>query len=419
MEFSPILILAYYIQTLSPFIWQWDHSGVGIRWYGTAYLTGFILAYFILKKLIKDNRLHLPAAKLPDFVLFVAIFGVVIGGRLGEAALYRPGMFTTFTHHFPYWSLLMVQDGGMSAHGGIIGVFVATFIFARRHHYQFLNLIDAGAMVAPIGIGFGRLANFINGELYGHVWHSRLAVQFPTELIYQSQPLDARIRHLAGKIAAAHPHMAQFMNQNPVAGMVTYLTRHLQAHHPALTEALALHPQAEIVRLAATGKYGFLDQQLGQIPDFMRQIRLNVNVRHLWQSLHPNFHGPLPFADRLQIVSLARQGNAVVIHQLRRILEPRIPSQLIEAFFEGLVLFLICWFIGRHWRKAGMASGAFAVFYPIMRIIGEQFRQGDQPKLIFGHWISLGVIYSVPMLVVGLVYWIYLMRRPVVQKTAA
>ncbi|NNM88361.1 MAG: prolipoprotein diacylglyceryl transferase [Phycisphaerae bacterium] len=413
------MILAYYIQTLSPFIWQWGHSGFGIRWYGTAYLTGFILAYFILKKLIKDQQLHLPAAKLPDFVLFVAIFGVVIGGRLGEAALYRPGMFTTFTHNFPYWSLLMVQDGGMSAHGGIIGVFVAAFIFARRHKCSFLNLIDAGAMVAPIGIGFGRLANFINGELYGHVWHSRLAVQFPTELIYQSQPLDARIRHLAGKLTTTHPHLAQWMDQNPVAGMVTFLTRHLQAHHPNLMQALAIHPQAELVRLAKTGKYPFLQQQLRQVPDFLRQIQLNVNVRHLWQSLHPNFHGALPFSARLQIIRLARQGNAMVITQLRHILEPRIPSELIEAFFEGLVLFLICWFIGRNWRKAGMASGAFAVFYPIMRIIGEQFRQGDQPKYIFGHWISLGVLYSVPMLIVGLAYWIYLIRRPAPDPAAS
>ena len=336
-------MLAYYIQTLNPFIWQWGHSNFGIRWYGTAYLMGFIIAYLLMKRFIKTGRMRLPREKLPDFVLFVAIFGVLVGGRLGEAILYRPHMFTNFSPPFPYWGLLKVQDGGMAAHGGILGVLVAVWIFARRNGYRFLNLLDCAAMVAPIGIFFGRIANFINGELYGHVWHSPLAVQFPTELIFP-------------------PQLKEYRRVSP--GAVHHLEEQIVVRHPSLAHAMAVNP-------------------------------------------------------RLTIVNLAREGHPFVIARLREILPPRIPSQLIEASLEGLLLFLLCYFIGRRWWKEGVAAGAFATLYPIMRIIGEQFRDGDQPKHIFGHWISLGVIYSVPLLIGGLIFWIWVILRKVQPAAAA
>ena len=408
-------MLAYYIQTLNPFIWQWGNSGFGIRWYGTAYLLGFIIAYLLMKRFIRTGRMLLPAEQLPDFVLFVAIFGVLIGGRLGEALLYRPSMFTNFSPPFPYWGLLKIQDGGMAAHGGIVGVFIATYIFARRRGYRFLNLVDCGAMVAPIGIFFGRIANFINGEVYGHISHAKWAVQFPTELIYQSQPLDARIRHLAGKIAAKHPTSAHLMNQDPVAGMVRYISHHLQWHHPSLVPALALHPKEEIIKLAQTGKYAFLNAQLQQIPDFLRKIKLDVQARHLAENVmvrYPALASAIRRNPNMELINLARQGNTFVITHLREILNPRIPSQLIEASLEGLLLFLLCFFIGSRWKKEGIAAACFATFYPIMRMIGEQFRAGDQPHLIFGHWISLGDLYSWPMLILGLIFLIWAIRRP-------
>ena len=407
-------MLAYYIQTLNPFIWRWGNSGFGIRWYGTAYLLGFIIAYLLMKRFIRTGRMLLPMEQLPDFVLFVAIFGVLIGGRLGEAILYRPSMFTNFSPPFPYWGLLKIQDGGMAAHGGIVGVFAATYVFARRRGYRFLNLVDCGAMVAPIGIFFGRIANFINGEVYGHISHAKWAVQFPTELIYQSQPLDARIRHLAGTIAAKHPNLAHFMIQNPVAGMVRYLSRHLQWHHPSLATALGLHPREEIIKLAQSGKSAFLNAQLHQIPDFLRKIKLDVQARHLAEQVmirYPHLSGAINRNPNMEIINLARQGNAFVITHLREILNPRIPSQLIEASLEGLLLFSLCFFIGSKWKKEGIAAACFATLYPIMRMTGEQFRDGDQPKLIFGHWISLGDIYSWPMLVLGLIFLIWAIRR--------
>ncbi len=408
-------MLAYYIQTLNPFIWQWGNSSLGIRWYGTAYLLGFIIAYLLMKKFIRTGRMLLPMEQLPDYVLFVAIFGVLIGGRLGEAILYRPSMFANFSPPFPYWGVLKIQDGGMAAHGGIVGVFVASWVFARRRGYRFLNLVDCGAMVAPIGIFFGRIANFINGEVYGHVWHGKWAVQFPTELIYQSQPLDARIRHLAGTIAAKHPNTAQLMYQNPVAGMVRYLSRHLQWHHPSLATALGLHPKEEIIKLAHSGAYPFLNAQLHQIPDFIGKIQLDVHARHLAGQViarYPNLAGAMNRNPNMELINLARQGNEFVIRHLQRFLTPRIPSQLIEASLEGLLLFLLCYVIGSRWKKEGITAACFATLYPIMRMIGEQFRDGDQPKLIFGHWISLGDLYSWPMLILGLIFLIWAIRRP-------
>lgn len=303
----------------------------------------------------------------------------------------------------------------MAAHGGIVGVFIATYIFARRRGYRFLNLVDCGAMVAPIGIMFGRIANFINGEVYGHISYAKWAVQFPTELLYQSQPLDARIRHLAGTIASKHPNLAHFMYQNPVAGMVRYLSWHLQWHHPSLTTALGLHPREEIIKLAHSGKYAFLNNQLHRIPDFLPKIQLDVHARHLAEQVmvrYPNLAGAISRDPNMELINLARQGNTFVIAQMRQFLNPRIPSQLIEASLEGLLLFVLCYLIGSKWKKEGIAAACFATLYPIMRMIGEQFRAGDQPKLIFGHWISLGDLYSWPMLIVGLVFLIWAIRRP-------
>ncbi len=331
------MTLAYYLDNLNPFLLRFGHSSFGVRWYGLAYLTGFIVAYFLLKYLIRQGQLQVPADKLPDFVLTVAIFGVLLGGRLGEVFFYEPHLMWTFGPPFPYWGVLQLQEGGMSAHGGIIGVLLAVWFFARRNQYSFLNLGDSVCMVAPIGILFGRIANFINGEVYGHVAHVWWAVQFPTEIY---EPPQLKIER--------HVSMAK----------VGRLIQEESVHNPATARLLRRDP----------------------------------------------LHG---------IVRLAREGHPFVIAQMHKILPPRYPSQLIESFCEGLLLFIICWNIGRRWRKPGMAVGAFITIYPVMRIIGEQFRAGDNPQKIFGHYFSLGEIYSAPMFVIGLIFWIYMARRPV------
>ena len=337
------MILAYYIQTLNPFIWQWDDTSYGIHWYGMAYLTGFVIAYLLMRKFVRDGRMRMPREKLMDFVLFVAIFGVLVGGRLGSALFYDPHMLIDFSPPFPYWGLLKLQFGGMSAHGGILGVLITIWLFARWNKLTFLNLVDCSAMVAPIGIAFGRIANFINGELYGHIWHGALAVQFPTELTMPpSSPAEPTVS----------------------ADQVNQLIQNVLANDPVMQQS----------------------------PSVMHAMLTNPTA---------------------EIVNLARHQDQYVIAQLREILPPRIPSQLIEASLEGVLLFVLCYLIGRRWNKDGVATGAFATLYPIMRIIGEQFRVGDHPQMIFGFWISRGVLYSIPMFFLGLAFWIWAIRRRV------
>ena len=168
-------MFAYYLHNLDPFIFRlWDN--VGPRWYGMAYVLAFVFAYLLLRVLSKRGYLDLPQSALGDFVTWVALFGVMIGGRLGYVFFYKPEMLRD-----PL-SILRVWEGGMSSHGGIIGVVVFTLIYSRRHKLPWTNPGDNLCVVAPIGLFLGRCANFINGELYGRVASVSWAVQFPKEL---------------------------------------------------------------------------------------------------------------------------------------------------------------------------------------------------------------------------------------------
>ena len=115
--------------------------------------------------------------QVADFITWVALFGVMLGGRLGYVLFYRPEMLRD-----PL-SILRVWEGGMSSHGGMIGLSFSLFYYARRHKISWTNLGDNLVVVAPIGLFFGRCANFINGELYGRVTNVPWAMQFPKELL--------------------------------------------------------------------------------------------------------------------------------------------------------------------------------------------------------------------------------------------
>ncbi|HEX8897351.1 MAG TPA: prolipoprotein diacylglyceryl transferase family protein, partial [Chthoniobacterales bacterium] len=119
-------MVAYYLHNLDPFIFRfWDN--VGPRWYGMAYVLAFVFAYLLLRVLSKRGYLDLPVSALGDFVTWVAFFGVMIGGRIGYVIFYRPEMLRD-----PL-SILRVWEGGMSSHGGILGVVLFTLIYSRRH----------------------------------------------------------------------------------------------------------------------------------------------------------------------------------------------------------------------------------------------------------------------------------------------
>lgn len=171
-----------WVHNLDPFLIQFS-GNIGIRWYGLAYVTGFVFAFLFMKWFSEKKISPLTVDQASDF-LTVLILGVLIGGRLGYALFYSPQLFTDFRADFPYWGLLAVWEGGMASHGGFIGVWVACAYFSWKHKIDFAHLGDLTVVGAMVGIGLGRFANFINGELMGRVCPADfpLAVKFPQDI---------------------------------------------------------------------------------------------------------------------------------------------------------------------------------------------------------------------------------------------
>ena len=169
-------LIAYYLDNFSPFMVKFGPS-FGIRWYGFSYLLAFFCGFLLLRWLAQRRYCQLAPGKVGDFIL-VASLGVVAGGRLGYVFFYRPGQFLAD----PLF-LFRVWDGGMSSHGGMIGLTLVTFFFARSQKVSWLGLADNIAVVAPVGLFLGRCANFINGELYGRASQVAWAMQFPKEAL--------------------------------------------------------------------------------------------------------------------------------------------------------------------------------------------------------------------------------------------
>lgn len=262
-EFDPVLV------HLGPF---------AIRWYALAYIAGILLGWRYATGLLKNPRLwtHRPAPltleQMDDLILWIAI-GVIGGGRLGDVLFYNP----TIIWRDPL-EILKVWNGGMSFHGGVIGVAIAMTVFAWRNKLDLLRVADLVAPAYPIGHFLGRIANFINGELWGR----------PTTV----------------------PWGIVFCNHR-------------------------------------------IEQEFGYCP----------------------------------------AGLA-----------PRHPSQLYEAAFEGLILFLILrWAThsARLGNRRGVISGIFLTFYGVFRIAIENLREPDSwmPKFPLG--LTMGMMLSVPMLLAG------------------
>ena len=136
----------------------------GLRWYGLAYVAAFFFGILIVRRLSRLGYCDIPAEKVSDFIIGGAIFGVLLGGRLGYMLFYDLENFLQNPLIF-----FRVMDGGMSAHGGILGLTLYTLWYSFRHQVSWRNIGDNLVVAAPIGLCLGRLANFINGELYGRV----------------------------------------------------------------------------------------------------------------------------------------------------------------------------------------------------------------------------------------------------------
>lgn len=157
-----------------------------IRWYALAYVAGIVLGWWYASRLVKTPRVWAPGrppingVQLDDLALWITI-GVILGGRLGYALFYKPVMFVQlFTGQG--WGerleLFQMWTGGMSFHGGFLGVALAIVWFARREKTSLLSLGDLIAPVVPLGLFFGRIANFINGELWGRITDVPWAIRF-------------------------------------------------------------------------------------------------------------------------------------------------------------------------------------------------------------------------------------------------
>lgn len=303
-------MLAYYVHDLDPLIFR-IYDNVGPRWYGLAYVLAFLCSYLVYRKLAQRGFADLPVAKVGDFITGAALFGVIVGGRLGYVLFYKPEMLREPLSIFRVW------EGGMSSHGGMVGLLAFTFYYAWRHKISWTNLGDNLVVTAPIGLFFGRCANFINGELYGRPATAGWAMQFPKEL----------------------------------------------------TENVVEAQQA----IATCTK---IDPSLTSPDAIVAAVRHNEHVKDA----------------------------------LRPILTPRHPSQIYEAFFEGIALFAILWIVRTRIRQPnGVLTGLFFIFYAIFRIVVESFREPDA-SLILG--VTRGQFFSFFLIAIGLAFVIVARLRP-------
>jgi phosphatidylglycerol:prolipoprotein diacylglycerol transferase len=343
-----------YIHNLSPFAIRFTED-FGIRWYGLAYLSGFVLGYIALRLVYKYGRSPLTPDKMVDFVTYCAI-GVLGGGRLGYCLFYAPELFFKFDEHFPFWGVFKVNEGGMSSHGGIIGVMLVCYFFGRANKISILHLMDLVVFGGSLAFFFGRIANFINGELYGraapagYAW----AVKFPQEMYLWSQQ--------------------------------------------QITKLFDLGPAADAL--------GTLKTPDGPVP-------LDSTI---WQGWVQNFTQDVGAHNAVlrtidQLIAAVQNGNAKVVSALAPVLTARYPSQLFQAVLEGLLVFIILSIIWIKPRKPGVLGAMFGVLYSIARIVGEQYRMPD-PQIGFQLWgLTRGQWLSFGLLAVAIAFVIWAARR--------
>jgi phosphatidylglycerol:prolipoprotein diacylglycerol transferase len=196
------------------------HLGpVAVHWYGIMYLLAFGAAWLLGNRRVAAGRLPGVNAEAFSDLLFYSMVGVVLGGRIGYMLFYAPGAF------FANPALLLrVWEGGMSFHGGLLGVLAASLWWCRKHATHFFDTMDFVAPLVPLGLGFGRLGNFIGAELWGKQTDGSWGVVFPTSLPPQLAGLDAatlQAMHAAGQLDAYARHPSQ-LYQAALEGLVLF-----------------------------------------------------------------------------------------------------------------------------------------------------------------------------------------------------
>lgn len=305
---------------------------IDIRWYGLMYVVGFVVGQAILVRLARAGFLALRPEAVPDLIFF-CVLGVMLGGRCGYALFYDQSLLDPR-------EFVQVWKGGLAFHGGLLGVFVAVLLFRRKHPIDWLQLCDGCALAVTPGIFAVRVANFINGELYGRVTgkDTPLAMQFPTD------PQAMRLFGLP----------------------------------PGVTMR-----DRELCIQAAFGKRPFADVEplLSRVDAFDRPID--------WAAVAPR----LDWAR----ISAATQPDGAPMVPFRH------PSQLYEGVGEGLVLGLVLWTLyltsrRRPWRP-GALTAVFLCGYGAIRWSLEMVRQPDEHLgddvllgMTMGQTLSVGVM---------------------------
>jgi phosphatidylglycerol:prolipoprotein diacylglycerol transferase len=203
-------------------------GGLAIRWYGITFMIGFYAGYLLMRKLARDGYVPMEPDAVGD-LLFMFILGVILGGRLGYILFYD---FATFAANPA--RIIRIWEGGLAFHGGLLGALTAGWWFARKHKVPFLRLGDGLALVVPPAILTVRIANFINGELYGRVTTDAVpwAVRFPTD------PAAARLLGTAG--AGSMRERELLIEQAYRTGLWDQVRAQVPLRHPSqLYEGLA------------------------------------------------------------------------------------------------------------------------------------------------------------------------------------
>jgi phosphatidylglycerol:prolipoprotein diacylglycerol transferase len=170
-----------WVHALSPFLpYLRFTESFGIRYYSLAYLIGVVWGGWLIWRWAKQQRAPIYPSEVQDLAVFIAL-GMILGGRLGYCIFYSPSLFG-FSPGFPWWGVLKVYEGGMASHGGAIGMAIACWWWAHKRRRTIAALADSIAVVIPIGVFLGRIANFINGELWGRPTDGSWGVVFPAAI---------------------------------------------------------------------------------------------------------------------------------------------------------------------------------------------------------------------------------------------
>jgi phosphatidylglycerol---prolipoprotein diacylglyceryl transferase len=222
-------------------------GGFAVGWYGVSYIVGMVLGAWLIWRWAKRGRLPMRPGEIESFAS-AGCLGILLGGRLGFCLFYEPHLWWTLTDDPPWWGVLAINKGGMASHGGLAGMAIGCWWWCRRHNVRMSVMGDAVAAVAPIGVACGRIANFINGELWGRPTGTDWGVIFP------EAPL------VNGLAVARHPSQLYAAGLEGVIPAILALAVHARHRRPGLTIAVAIIAYA----IGRIGGEVFREPDMGQ-----------------------------------------------------------------------------------------------------------------------------------------------------------